>query len=170
MKHLKQYILFFTIVLASQVLLFNNLTFSTYFAPLVYIVCIIMMPLGTPSLKMMIAAILIGGLMDLSMGTMGLNVIATLPVAYFRRPILSLTASYTDVDGDGDTPSPMRLTRFNNYVIAMVVLHNLIFFGFEHLTLANFGFIALRFLCSTLASTALVYLFIIIFTSKLIRR
>ena len=170
MKNLSQYILFFVVVLLSQVLLFNNLTFSTYFAPLVYIVCIIMMPLGTSSLKMMIAALIVGTLMDLSMGTMGLNVLATLPVAYFRRPILSLTASYTDVDGDGDTPSPMRITRFNNYVIAMVVLHNLLFFGFEHLTLDNFGFIALRFLCSTIVSIALAYLFIIVFTPKLTRR
>lgn len=170
MKHLTQYLFFFVVVLLSQILLFNNLTFSTYVAPLVYIVCIIMMPLGTTPLKMMFVAVVIGSIMDITMGTMGLNLLSTLPVAYFRRPLLQMVASYSEVDGDGEPPTRMRISRFHNYVITMVVFHNLLFFGVENLSLANFGFLTLRFLCSTLVTIVVVYLFIIMFTPKLARR
>jgi hypothetical protein len=54
--------------------------------------------------------------------------------------------------------------------VAMVVIHSLIFFAFEHMTTANFGFIFLRFLCSTTVTIGLVYFFIAIFTPKLTRR
>ena len=170
MKSQYQYILFVAVVLLVQVLLLNNLTFSPYIAPIAYIVCIIMTPLGTSPLKMILWGVLLGVAMDLAMGTLGLNVIATLPIAYFRRPILHFAASYTDVDGEGGVPSQLRISRFHSYVVAMVVLHSLLFFLFEHMTTANFGFIVLRFMCSTLISVAVVYFFIAIFTKKLTGR
>lgn len=170
MKKESQYILFVVVVLLSQILLFNNLTISAFLAPLAYIVCIIMMPLGTSPLKMLIAGLLLGIAMDITMGIGGLNVIATLPIAYFRRPILHFVASFSDVDSDGEVPTVRRIPRFYYYVVVMVVLHSLIFFGFEHLTTANFGFLALRFLCSTASTLAIVYFFIAIFTPKLSAR
>ncbi len=170
MKNRSQYILFVVVVLLVQVLLLNNLTFSPYIAPLAYIVLIIMTPLGTSPLKMIVIGTLLGFVMDITMGTIGLNVIATLPIAYFRRPILHFFASYIDMDGEGGVPTQLRISRFHNYVVAMVVLHNLIFFGFEHLTIANFGFLALRTVISTLISIAMVYFFIGIFTAKLTQR
>ncbi len=170
MKRESQYILFTVVVLLSQILLFNNLTISAYIAPLAYIVCIIMMPLGTSPLKMIIAGLLLGMTMDITMGIGGLNVIATLPLAFFRRPILHFVASFSDVDSDGEVPTVRRIPRFHYYTATMVVLHSLIFFGFEHLTVDNFGFIAMRFLCSTAVTLAVVYFFIAIFTPKLSER
>lgn len=165
-----EYILFVAVVLMVQIFLLNNLTFSTYLAPLAYIVCLILTPLGSSPLKMIFTGLFLGLVMDISMGTVGLNVLATLPLAYFRRPILHFTASYTDVDNEGGVPTSRRIGRFNNYVVAMVILHSLLFFGFEFMTTANFGFISLRFLCSTVATLILTYLFIAIFTPKLTRR
>lgn len=170
MKRASEYILFVVVVLAVQILLLNNLTFSTYLAPLAYIVCLILTPLGSSPLKMILVGLALGVTMDLTMGTIGLNVLATLPVAYFRRPILHFAASYTDVDNETGVPTARRISRFHNYVVAMVVIHSLLFFGFESMTTANFGFIFLRFLCSTIVTLGLTYLFIAIFTPKLTRR
>lgn len=170
MKRASEYIFFVVVVLAVQILLLNNLTFSTYLAPLAYIVCLILTPLGTSPLKMILIGLALGVTMDLTMGTMGLNVLATLPMAYFRRPILHFVASYTDVDNETGVPSDRRIALFHNYVVAMVVIHSLIFFIFEHMTTANFGFIFLRFICSTLVTLGLTYFFIAIFTPKLTRR
>lgn len=170
MKRASEYTLFVVIVLAVQILLLNNITFSTYLAPLAYIVCLILTPLGTSTLKLTFIGLALGLLMDLTMGTVGLNVLATLPVAYFRRPILHFAASYTDVDNEPGVPSARRIGLFHNYVMAMTVIHSLIFFAFEHMTTANFGFIFVRFLVSTTITIGLVYFFIAIFTPKLTRR
>ena len=158
MKRASEYILFVVVVLAVQILL------------LAYIVCLILTPLGTSPLKMLLIGLALGVTMDITMGTMGLNVLATLPVAYFRRPILHFAASYIDVDNETGVPTARRLSRFHNYVVAMVLIHSFIFFVFEHMTTANFGFIFLRFFCSTLVTLALTYFFIAIFTPKLARR
>ena len=78
MKNRNQYILFVVVVLLVQVLLLNNLTFSPYVAPLAYIVLIIMTPLGTSPLKMIFVGLMVGTLMDITMGTVGINVLATM--------------------------------------------------------------------------------------------
>lgn len=163
------YILFFAVVAMVQIFLLNNLTISTRFAPMVYAVCIIMLPLEISQSRILLVGLLLGALMDVTMGVNGLNVIATLPIAFFRRPILHFVAGVSDLGEKDGIPSPVRLGghRFHRYVVSMVVLHSLLFFGFERLSFDNFGFFLSRLLCSTAASLAISYLLIFVFIPKL---
>ena len=172
MKGKGSYILFFIVTLMVQIFLLNNLTVSVLFAPMAYIVCVIMMPLDSSPLKMLLTSLAIGLLMDLTMGTEGLNVIATLPMGFFRRPILNLVAGFSDFDKEESAPSVQRLGvyRYHRYIVTMVVLHSLLFFGFEHLTFDNFGFFAARLACSTLASLAMVYFLQLLFNPKFLNK
>ena len=169
MKISSSYILFFVVTIALQVLLFNNLTIGTLIAPLVYIACIIMMPLSSTPLRMLCVGVLLGALMDITMGVVGLNGIATLPVAFVRRPILHFLADYSDIDNEGGIPSPKRLGtfRFHRYVVVMVVLHALLFFGFEQLSFDHFWFFVGRLIVSSASTLAVVYLLLAIFTPRL---
>lgn len=163
------YILFFAVVAMLQIFLLNNLTISVRFAPMVYVVCLIMLPLEISPMRILLVGLLLGLLMDVTMGVNGLNVIATLPVAFFRRPILHFVAGFSDLAKAEGVPSPERLGghRFHRYVVSMVVLHSILFFGFEWLSFDNFGFFLTRLLCSTAASLALSYLLIFVFIPKL---
>ena len=169
MRSKVHYITFVTVVLLLQIFLLNNLTFTTLVAPTLYILCIVLMPLDTSPVKILFAGLAVGVLMDITMGTCGLNTLTTLPIAFFRRSLLHLTAGFSDFDNEGDIPSVKRLCRFrfHRYIITIVTLHSLLFFGFEHLSLSNFGFFLSRLACSTIATLVLVYLMLIIFTPKL---
>lgn len=163
------YILFFAVVAMLQIFLLNNLTISVRFAPMVYVVCLVMLPLEISQMRILLVGLLLGVLMDVTMGVNGLNVVATLPVAFFRRPILHFVAGFSDLAKAEGVPSPERLGghRFHRYVVSMVVLHSMLFFGFEWLSFDNFGFFLTRLLCSTASSLALVYLLIFLFMPKL---
>ncbi len=169
MKNIGAYSLFFAVVLFLQIFLLNSITTSVYFAPMLYIICIIMLPLDMSQIKILLFGLVLGLLMDTAMGIRALNVVATLPVAFFRRPILHYVAGFNDPTMEEGVPTvkKMGVLRFHRYIIAMVALHSVLFFGFEWLSLDNLGFLALRILCSTLATLALVYLMIILFTAKL---
>ena len=65
-----EYILFVAVVLMVQIFLLNNLTFSTYLAPLAYIVCLILTPLGSSPMKMILTGLFLGLVMDISMGSL----------------------------------------------------------------------------------------------------
>ena len=165
------FILFTIVVLLVQIVLLNNLVLPTYLAPMVYIAIVAMMPIETAQWKMLCAGLLLGVLMDISMGTAGLNVLATLPVAYMRRFMLSLLCGLSSISKEEGLPTMKRLgVRFHRYIVVVVVLHSLIFYPFEWLSLSGIGFLVLRILCSTLISLLLIYLLLIIFSKQLSRR
>ncbi len=161
------YILLVVVVLLLSLVL-NNLAITPLVAPMVYILLLISLPIETSQWKMLGAGVILGLTMDFMMGTVGLNLLATLPVAYFRRFILFSLAGLSSVSNEEGVPTPKRLgVRFHRYVVAVVVLHSLLFYGFEWLSLSNFGVLMLRILCSISVSLALDYILIYLFSKRL---
>lgn len=164
----KGYILLVLAVLFVQVFLLNNLAISPIVAPMVYIVLIVLMPIDCSQWKMLGAGLLLGVIMDLTMGTVGLNTLVTLPIAMFRRPLLYALTGLSSMSKEEGVPSVKRLGgRFHRYAIAMILLHSLMFYFAEWLSFDNFSTLMLRIVCSTLISLVLDYIIIILFTKRL---
>lgn len=161
------YILLFALSALLQTFFFNNLSLWSCFAPLVYTAFVLMLPLNTPSIVVLLSGLAMGITMDLSMGTAGLNTIATLAMAYMRRPILNLTLG-AEVVRDGGLPTVARMgvRPFVQYLAIMIALHGIIFFGFEAFTTAYLWHQLLRLVVSTAASTLFVWMIMLLFTPK----
>ncbi len=156
------------VVLFVQVFVLNNLSISPLVAPMVYIVLILFMPIDSSQWKMLGAGLLLGVVMDITMGTPGLNTMVTLPIAIFRRPLLFALGGLSSISKEEGIPSVKRLgTRFHRYFIFMVVLHSLLFYFAEWLSFDNFGTLLLRIICSTLCSLVLDYIILSLFMKRL---
>ena len=156
------------VVLFVQVFVLNNLSITPLVAPMVYIILILLLPLEYSQWKMLAAGLILGVLMDVTMGTAGLNTLVTLPVAFFRRPLLSLFGGFSSISKEEGIPSIKRLgMRFHSYFIGVVVLHSVLFYFAEWLSVDNFGTLLLRILCSTLTSLALDYIILTLFQKRL---
>ena len=167
MHRIGTFILLFAVAAMLQIFFFNNLLLWSCFAPLVYVAFVVMLPLNAPSIVVLLAAMAMGVTMDFTMGTAALNTIATLAVAYLRRPILNLTLG-AEIVRDGGIPTVQRMGRrqFWQYLTIMVVLHCAIFYGFEAFTLSNLWHQLVRFVVSASASILFVALIIALFTPK----
>ncbi|MBO7219763.1 MAG: rod shape-determining protein MreD [Alistipes sp.] len=164
----RAYILLTFVALFVQVFILNNLSISPIVIPMVYIIPIVMMPIESSQFKMLLAGLLLGVAMDIAMGTMGLNTITTLPIAFFRRPILNSLAGLSSISKEEGIPSIKRLgVRFHNYFIFMIVFHLLLFYFAEWLSFDNFGTLILRIVCSTVVSLLLDYIIVMLFMKRL---
>ncbi len=156
------------VVLFVQIVVLNNLSITPLVAPMVYIILIAMMPIESSQWKMLGTGLLLGLLMDLTMGTAGLNTIVTLPIAFFRRPLLYASTGMSAMSKEEGIPSVKRLgSRFHRYIITLIVLHSLLFYMVEWLSFANFGVLMTRIICSTLCSLILDYIIIMLITKRL---
>ena len=166
-----EYILLFAASVLLQIFFFDELSLSACFAPLVYSVFIILLPLNTPSIAVLAAGLVTGVVMDFAMGMAGLNTIATLAVAYLRMPLLNIIFGHNNVR-EGGVPSAARMGRrhFGYYLVAMTLLHNALFFGFEAFTTSYLWHQLLRFAVSAAASLLFVWAIARLFTSKLSAR
>lgn len=156
------------VVLFVQVFVLNNLSISPLVAPMVYVVLILMMPIESSQWKMLGVGLLLGVVMDITMGTAGLNTLVTLPIAFFRRPLLFSLAGLSSISKEEGIPSIKRLgVRFHRYFAVMIVLHSLLFYFAEWLSFDNFGILLLRIICSTICSLLLDYIIIMLFMKRL---
>lgn len=161
------YILLFAVTSLLQIFFFNNLSLWSCFAPMVYPAFVLMLPLNASSIVVLLSGLVMGVVMDWGMGTAGLNTIAMLATAYLRRPVLNLTLG-AEVVRDGGIPSMSRMGQhqFVQYLIIMMVLHCVAFFGFEAFTTSYFWYQFLRLVVSALASILFVWLIMSLFTPK----
>lgn len=156
------------VVLFVQVFVLNNLSISPLVAPMVYIILILLMPIESSQWKMLSVGLLLGILMDITMGTPGLNTMVTLPIAFFRRPLLFALGGLSSISKEEGIPSIKRLgMRFHRYFILMIILHSVFLYFVEWLSFDNFGTLVLRIIFSTLCSLVLDYIIISLFMKRL---
>ncbi len=151
-------ILFVTVTLL-QILFFNNLSVSVMLSPLIYVVFILLLPLQMTHFGVLISGLVMGLLMDWSMGLAGINTISTLFIAFSRPYLLNMIVKKEVLVGSG-VPSEIRLgtSAYITYMILFVVIHHAIFFGLESLSIENIRLYFLRFLVSGCVSTLFVWL------------
>lgn len=165
---IRVYTILTLVVLFVQVFVLNNLSISPFVAPMVYIVLILMLPIELSQWMMLVTGLIVGVVMDLTMGTAGLNTLVTLPIAFFRRPLLYSLTGLSPMSKEEGIPSVKRLgMRFHRYIIAIIVIHSVLFYFVEWLSFDNFGTLLLRIIFSTLCSLVLDYIIIMLFMRRL---
>ena len=122
-----------------QVFLFDNLSISVYFNPLVYIVFIALLPLETLPVAVLGAGLALGVTMDCVMGAAGSNTIATLLIAYLRPTL----------------------------IVALTLIHHAVFFSLEALSWIHLPHTLLRIAVSSAVSVGFIWIIARIFTAKL---
>ena len=75
-----------------QIIILNNIQFSGYVNPYVYIMFILMLPSLTPSWLLLLTAFLTGLIIDLFSGSPGMHAGATVLAAFSRPLVLRLIA------------------------------------------------------------------------------
>ena len=164
MQRAIEYIAFFVVVVLLQALLFDNLLISGLVVPLYYVVFLVLLPVKMDRLWLLIVGVLLGATMDVSMGTAGLNTIATTAVAYLRPFAMNISMG-KDVAHETIPYGGAIATRsFVLYATMLVGAHETIFFGFESLG-SHPWFTIFKIILSTTATVVLVML-----TARLFRK
>jgi rod shape-determining protein MreD len=152
-----QIILQFLVLALLQLLLFNNIRFTGYINPYVYILFFILLPFDFSGSLMLVLALAMGLILDLFMGTPGVHSLATVLVAFIRPGVLNLIAPH---DGYNLNTLPrvsqMGLLWFVKYTAIIVVIHHLVFFYAEVFSFSHFFFTLLKVLLSALFSIAFI--------------
>lgn len=165
------YSLLFLVTVLLQVFLFDNLSVSIFLNPLIYVAFVVLLPVDTPAVWLLVGGLAMGVAMDFLMGTAGINVMATVLIAFIRPFLLSSLYGRDDLR-DGGVPSPERLGHhiFLDYLVILVVVHHAVFFSLEALSLHHILRTVVRTVASGAVSVAAVWLLARIFTAKFVAR
>ncbi len=158
-KEISRYIGSFIVLVLIQVLILNNIEFSGFINPNLYILFILLLPFETPKWALLLSAFLLGFSIDMFMETFGMHAFATVAIAYIRPSILKLFAPREGYD------SAMRpgLQSFGlewliKYSLIMVVTHHFILFYIETFKFEMFFATLLRVILSAIFTVLLIIL------------
>jgi len=157
----------FILLLLIQLLLMDNIQFSGYVNPYIYILFIILLPFETPSWLVLLLSFFTGLILDMFSGTPGMHTSATTVAGFIRPYILRLIAPREDYE-QGITPGirSYGIRWFLIYVSVMVFFHHFVLFYIEIFRFASFFSTLLRVIISSFFSTG----FILLIQSIIIRR
>lgn len=162
-----RYTILFVAVALLQALVFNQVQISVWFNPLIYMAFVILLPMRTMPIVVLACGLLMGVTMDLLMGLVGVNTIASLLTAYIR-PLMLKPIVGKDNFVDGGVPAPMTvgIGKFTAYVTMFVVLQSAVFFSLEAMTASYAYLIVLKVLLNSAVSIILMLLVASVFVPK----
>ncbi|HOB85463.1 MAG TPA: rod shape-determining protein MreD [Bacteroidales bacterium] len=154
-----RYALIFVLLLLLQLFLFNNIQFSGYVNPYVYILFILLLPVDIPAWLLLIISFFTGLIIDLLTGTPGMHTAATV-LAGFARPYVLRLFSPREGYETGADPSMFvyGFKWFLLYTVFIVLLHHTLLFYLEVFRLSDFFNTFLRVLLSSIFSITFILL------------
>ena len=152
--------LIFILLILLQILLFNNIQFSGYVNPYVYLMFILILPVEIPSWLLLLLSFLTGLIMDFFSNSPGMHTFATV-LAGFVRPYILRVISPRDGYEPGSSPSMLTygFRWFLIYTLLFVLIHHTALFYIEVFRFTDFFRTMLRVLLSSLFSVIFILLF-----------
>lgn len=149
----------FLLLLAAQILIFNNINFLGFINPFPYILFIILYPVNGNKSGLLLSSFLLGIIMDLFSNSGGVHTAACIMLAYYRPYLFKfsfgLSYEYQTVRIN-DVLSPERFS----FILLSVIIHHLTLFILEVFTINSVWDILLRTVISTIFTTILCILII----------
>jgi rod shape-determining protein MreD len=154
-----KYGLIFVILLLLQVLLFNNIQFSGYINPYVYVMFILLLPVEMPSWLLLLVSFATGAIVDVFSGSPGMHSSATVLAGFVRPGVLRVISVRDDYEpGAGPSMHTYGLRWFLIYTSVIVLVHHTALFYLEVFRFGDF----FRTLLRVMLSSFFTILFILI--------
>ncbi|MEI7594806.1 MAG: rod shape-determining protein MreD [Bacteroidota bacterium] len=161
------YIFRFIALILLQVLILNNVQFSGYINPFVYILFIITLPFDTNPSFVMALGFILGISIDMFSNTMGMHTTATVLMCFVRPAFIRLLIPKNDFDAfPSPTHKELGLNRFLSFSIFLTLVHHFALFYIEVFKISYFFSTFFRAITSSIFTILLIIFIQYLFSKK----
>ena len=161
-RELLKNILFYTIILALQLLIFNQFKLFGFITPLIYLIIFVHYKITYDKTVLLILGFLIGLIIDLSMQTYGCHTFSTITICYLRGRIeknsFGVNANLPSAMIK-DTPLFSRISFF----LSLIAIHSIIYYSLIFFNINLLSTIFLYAFINSIATSIIIWI-----TSRLI--
>jgi len=152
--------LIFILLILLQVLLFNNIQFSGYVNPYIYLMFIMLLPVEIPAWLLLLLSFITGGIIDFFSGSPGMHSSATVLAGFVRPYVLRLISPRDGYEPNSDPSMIIYGFRwFLIYCAVIVLVHHTALFYLEVFRFTDFFRTLGRVLLSSVFSITFILLF-----------
>ena len=150
----------FFLLVFLQLFVLNNIQFSGFVNPYLYVLFVLLFPFEMPGWLMMVSAFTMGLVIDVASVTIGYHTIATVFMAYLRFHLLRFIAPHDGYEA-GMSPDIQSLgfRWFIKYVSVLVLAHHFVLFWIESFNVGDLPAATLRALASSIFTILLIFIY-----------
>ena len=153
-----KYVIIFVVLVLTQVLFLNQVQFSGFVNPYIYILFIMLLPLKAPRYVVLVGAFLLGLAVDIFSNTLGIHAFASVFVSYIRPVVIRVITNREEDMSDYPGLRQNGMGWFLYYTTLMVLIHHSVLFFIEVFSFANFLSTVYRILLSSISSIFVIVL------------
>jgi rod shape-determining protein MreD len=151
--------LIFILLILVQVLLFNNIQFSGYVNPYVYIMFILLLPIELPAWLLLILSFITGLVIDFFSGSLGMHTASSVLAGFVRPYVLQILSPRDGYEPESEPSMIIYGFRwFLIYTLIIVLIHHTALFYLEVFRFTEFFRTLLRVLLSSMFSVTFILL------------
>lgn len=157
----------FILLVLLQVLILNNIELFGYINPYAYVLFILLLPFETPRWLLLILAFILGFCIDIFMNTIGMNIAATVLMAFARPGIVNIMTSERDFEAN--LKPGIRDFGFKWFFVysgSLVLIHHLALFFLEAFKFTHFWNTISRALLSSVFTLFIIIILQYLFYKK----
>jgi hypothetical protein len=158
MREVIKYLVMFISLVLIQVLVLNQVQFSGYVNPYIYILFVLLLPLSTPRYILLPLGFLIGITVDIFSSSLGVHAAATTFIAYVRPFVIRIISIHEEDKSDYPGLKYNGFGWFLYYTAIIVVMHHIVLFYLEIFTFTDFTQTLYRIFVSSLFSIFIIVL------------
>ncbi len=148
----------FIFLVLTQIMILNQVEFSGYANPYLYILFVLLLPLNTPRYILLLSSFLIGIVIDLFSNSMGIHAAATVFIAFIRPAVIKVISTRDEELSEYPGLHQNKFSWFLKYTSVLVIIHHFILFYLEVFTLKGFFTTFLRIIVSSVFSIFIIVL------------
>jgi len=147
----------FVVLVFFQVLVLDNIQLSGYLNPYFYVLFILLLPFETPRWLLLLSAFFLGFSVDLFENSLGINIAASILMAFLRPYVIQLVASKQEYEpGLEPCIRDLGFTWFISYSLILVFIHHFALFYIEVFRFSEFLSTFYRVIGSTIFTMVLI--------------
>ena len=156
-RELLKNVSFYTIILAVQLLVFNQFKLFGFVTPFIYLIIFIHYKISYDKTFLLILGFLIGFIVDLSMQTYGCHTFSTITICYLRSRIekssfgINANLPLAMIKG---TPLSSRVSFF----LSLIAIHSIVYYSFIFFNISLLSTIFLYAFINSIATFIIVWI------------
>ena len=153
-----KYAVMFISLVVIQVLILNQVQFSGFVNPCIYILFILLLPLNLPRYALLLLAFLLGITIDVFSNSLGIHAAATVFIAYLRPYVNRSISSREEDRNDSPGLAQNKFQWFLSYPSILVFFHTIVLFYLEVFSFSHFFETILKIVISSVFSIFVIVL------------
>lgn len=141
-----------------QILILNNIQLAGYLNPYLYILFILSLPASTSRMNLLLWAVAMGLVIDISQNSGGVHMSATLTLAYIRPFLIRFVVPATLKDSNSLSLWAIGGGKFFTYAALGVLIHHLWLFSLEAFRISEALSILSRTFVSAPVTLVMIYI------------